>query len=95
MALGERRQVVRRRAGERVDRLVDVADDAQVRPVAQPQLEQPLLERARVLVLVDAEPALAGADGLGGVGVVLEQADGLDEEVVEVDPALARVLARS
>ena len=26
---------------------------------------------------------------LGGVGVVLEQADGLDEEVVEVDPALA------
>ena len=82
-------QVVRRRAGERVDRLVDVADDAQVRPVAEPQLEQSLLERARVLVLVDAEPALARADGLGGVDVVLEQADGLDEEVVEVDAALA------
>ncbi len=91
MPLAERRQEVRRRAGERVDRLVDVADDAQVRPVAEPQLEQPLLERARVLVLVDAEPALPGADRVGGLGVVLEQPDGLDEEVVEVDPALSRL----
>ena len=35
VALGERRQVVRRCAGERVDRLVLVADDADVRPTAR------------------------------------------------------------
>ena len=73
MPLRERDQVVRRRARERVDRLVLVADDAQVARLAEPQLEQPLLERVRVLVLVDAEPALARADGRGGVGVGLEQ----------------------
>ena len=71
--LDEARQVVRRRAGERVDRLVLVADDAQVVAVAEPELEEALLERVRVLVLVDAEPALPGADRRGGVRVGLEE----------------------
>ena len=87
-ALGERRSGTSRRgAGERVDRLVLVADDAQVARLAEPQLEQPLLERVRVLVLVDAEPALARADRRGRLRVGLEQVDGLDQQVVEVDPA--------
>ena len=76
-----------RGARERVDRLVLVADDADVAPVAQPQLEQPLLHRVRVLVLVHAEPALASADGLGCLRVGLEDLDGLDEQVIEIDPA--------
>ena len=90
MPVGEPGQVLAAGAGERVDRLVLVADDAHVLAVARPQLEQALLEQVRVLVLVDAEPALAGADGLGGVGVGLEQVDGLDEQVVEVDAPGAR-----
>ena len=76
----------RRRAGERVDRLVLVAHDAQVARLAQPQLEQPLLERVGVLVLVDAEPPLARPDRRRGVGVALEQVDGPEQQVVEVDP---------
>ena len=87
MALGERCQVVGRRPGERVDRLVLVADDADVRPAAGPQLEQALLERVRVLVFVDAEPALAGTDDLGGVRVTLEEVDSADQHVVEVEAA--------
>ena len=61
----EARQERRRGAGEGVDRLVLVADDAQVVAIAQPQLEEALLERVRVLVLVDAEPAVARPDRLG------------------------------
>ena len=93
IAVGKPGQELARRAGERVDRLVLVPDDAQVGAVAEPQLEQPLLERVRVLVLVDADPALACADGLDGVGVRVEQVDGLAEEVIEVDPARARLRA--
>ena len=52
----------RRGAGERVDRLVRVAHDGQIARLAQPQFEQPLGQRVRVLVLVHAEPALARAD---------------------------------
>src|SRR5258706_19472 len=57
-------------------------------PRRQPaQPGQPLPERAGVLVLVDAEPALSGADRGCRLAIVLEQADGLAEHVVEVDPA--------
>ena len=49
------------------------------------QLEQPFPERVGVLVLVDAEPGLAGADeGRGGL-VGLEQGDGLEQHVLVVD----------
>ena len=92
VALDEGRQVVRRRAGERVDRLVLVADDAQVVAIAEPELEQLLLERVRVLVLVDAEPALARPDHLGRLGVGLEQLDGLGQEIVEVELVRPRLL---
>ncbi len=85
MPLHEPGQVIRGRAGEGVDRLVLVADDAQVVALAEPQLQEPLLERVRVLVLVDAEPAFPGADRRAGIGVDLEEVDRLDQEVVEVD----------
>ena len=51
--------------GERVDRLVLVADDRQVVAPAEPRVEEGRLERVRVLELVDREPAIAVAD-LGG-----------------------------
>ena len=88
----ERRQERRRRPGERVDRLVLVSHHAQIAAVSQPQLEEPLLQRVRVLVLVHAEPALAGPDGLGGLLVALEEVDRLQQEVIEVDAVLARLL---
>ena len=93
MARGEGRQVVRCRAGERVDRLVLVADDADVLTIPEPQFQEALLERVRVLVLVDAEPALAGAHGVGRLRVGLEQGDRLEQEVVEVDAVHARLRA--
>ncbi len=79
-------QVVAAGAGEGVDRLVRVADDAQVAPIAQPQPEQVLLEPVRVLVLVDAEPRVALAHEADGVLVGLVQLDGQGEHVLEVDP---------
>ena len=45
-------------AGERVDRLVVVADDAEVVAVAEPEVEQRLLQQVHVLVLVDGERAV-------------------------------------
>ena len=57
-----------RGAGEGVDRLVGVADHAQVVAVAEPGVEQALLQRRDVLVLVDDEVPVAAADLLGDVG---------------------------
>src|SRR5215212_4244137 len=91
MPLRERRQVARRRTGEAVDRLVDVTDDTDVRAIIEPQLEESLLKRAGVLILVDREPALPPPDRVGGLVVVLEELYGLDEQVIEVDPARARL----
>lgn len=70
---------------ERVDRLAGIADHAQVVPVAEPQLQQALLERADVLVLVDHEVLVLGADLIGDVVPVLEDADGEQQDVLEVD----------
>ena len=59
-------------AGEPVDRLVGVADHAQVGPVAEPRAHEPELRRARVLELVDEEvtepPSLRSRE----LGVALE-----------------------
>ena len=61
-------QVVGRGAGEGVDRLVGVADHAQVVAAAQPGVEQALLQRRDVLVLVDDEVPVPAPDLLGDVG---------------------------
>ena len=79
-------------AGEAVDRLVGVADDAEVAAVAEPRAEQPELRGARVLELVDEEvtepPALRG----GELGVALEHVGAAGDQVVEVDQAALALL---
>ena len=57
-ALAEAEQVLGLGAGERVDGLARVADDADVRAVAEPSVEQLLLRGRDVLVLVDREEAV-------------------------------------
>ena len=89
---GEAEQVLGRRAGERVDRLVVVAHDAEVVARAEPSVEQPGLERVHVLVLVDGEGVEPGPDDLRGLGVLVEQSQGETEHVLEVE-ASHRVLA--
>ena len=51
----EAQQVLGRGAGERVDRLVVVADDAEVVARAEPPIEQARLQRVHVLELVHGE----------------------------------------
>lgn len=85
MADPEVEQVVGGGAGEGVDRLAGVAHDAEVLPVPHPQFEEPLLQRADVLVLVDHEVLVLTADPVGDVVPVLEDADGQQQHVLEVD----------
>jgi hypothetical protein len=87
IALGQLEQMPRRRTGERVDRLVVVADRAEVVSLAEPELEQRLLEEVHVLVLVDGECAVPRLDHAQRVRVALEQADRAREQVLEVDGA--------
>ncbi len=56
-------QVLGPGAGEGVDRLVVVADDAEIVAVAEPVLEQGLLQKIDVLILVDGERAVLRAEG--------------------------------
>lgn len=77
--------MVRGRAGEGVDGLAGVADHAQVLPVAEPQLQQALLEGTDVLVLVDDEVLVLRPHLLGDVVPVLEDGDGEEQDVLEVD----------
>ncbi len=72
-------------AGERVDRLVVVADDAQVVAVAEPVLEQLLLEQVDVLVLVDRERAVLRTERLARPLVALEELHRELEQVFEVE----------
>ena len=78
-------QVARRGAGERVDRLVGVADDGQVVAAAEPGVEHPLLQRGDVLILVDDEAAVAVAELLCDRVVVLDRGRGVQQQVVEVE----------
>ncbi len=75
-------------AGERVDRLVVVADDAEVVTVAEPVLEQLLLQQVDVLVLVDGERAVLRAERVAHLRVLLEEPQRELEQVFEVDQAL-------
>jgi hypothetical protein len=85
VTVAEIEQVVRGCARERVDRLAGVADHAEVLPVAEPQFQQALLERADVLVLVHDEVLVLGADLLGDVLPVLQNGHGQQQHVLEVD----------
>ena len=80
--------MLRARAGERVDRLVVVADRAELVAVAEPAVEQRLLEQVHVLVLVDRERAVAVAHLLERARVGVEEPDRQLEQILEVDVAL-------
>ena len=80
-----------RGAGERVDRLVVVADDAELVARAEPQLEQRLLEQVHVLVLVDGERAEALANEAERDLVVRVEPDRELEQILEVDVAGGRL----
>ncbi len=53
-------QVARGRSGERVDRLIRVPDHTEAVPLAEPGIEQPLLQRVDVLVLIHDEVPVPG-----------------------------------
>ncbi len=88
-------QVLRRRAREGVDRLVVVADDAELVAVADPALQQRLLEQVHVLVLVDRERPVALLERGERVRILVEHLHRVLEEILEVDEAalgLARLV---
>ena len=68
-----------------VDRLVVVADDADVSLPSREQLQQPVLGVVGVLVLVDEQPPERRAVTLQQLGEELEHVDGPEQEVVEVE----------
>ena len=95
--VGHVQQILRGRAGEGVDRLVVVADDAEIAPFAHPQVQQRRLQQVDVLELVDGERVIALAERRGDDVVLLEHADGQLEHVLEVDgvaTALVVLVAR-
>ena len=85
-------------AAEGVDRLIRVADGAEVPVLGREQLQQPVLRVVRVLVLVDEDVAERLAPALQRLGEALEHVDGQVQQVVEVDrvrgeePALVQLV---
>ena len=75
-------------AGEGVDGLRRVADDAQLVATAQPEVEQGRLERRDVLELVDDEAFVLAPDLGRDPLVVGEQAGSEEQDVLHVHPAL-------
>ena len=92
-ALAHAEQPGGRRAGEGVDRLVVVADHAEVFSIAEPQIEQRLLQQVHILVLVDREGPMAVSNVPPTALVGLEQSNGELEHILEVDLAAARLAA--
>ena len=80
----EVQQVLGRRPRERVDRLVVVAHHAEVVAVAEPPVEQSRLQRIHVLELVHGEGGEPRSDGVGRIGMVVEESEGESEHVLEV-----------
>lgn len=85
MAGAEVEKVVGSCTGERIDRLAGVADDTEAVALAEPQVQQTLLQRADVLVLVDHEVLVLRADLLRDVVAVLKDGDRQQQDVLEVD----------
>jgi hypothetical protein len=78
-------QVARAGAGEGVDRLVGVADHAEVVAAAEPGVEQQLLQRVDVLVLVDHEVAVLLPDLRRHLLVLGHHGRGQLQDGLEVD----------
>ena len=75
-----------------VDRLVRIADDAEVAMLAGQPLDQQVLRPVRVLVLVDHQVPELVAVALADRRRLLEQLDRLEQQVVEVERV--RILQR-
>ena len=90
-ATRQRQQPLGARTREAVDRLVVVADGAELVPVAEPEIEQRLLEEVDVLVLVDRERAPALVHRGPRPVVPFEQAHRPLEQVLEVEQPLRRL----
>ena len=80
-------------AAERVDRLIRVADGAEVAVLGREQLQQPVLRVVRVLVLVDEDVAERLPPALLRLGKPLEHVHGQVQQVVEVHRVRAEQLA--
>ncbi len=76
------------RAGEAVDRLIVVADDAEVVARPEPELEQRLLQQVHILVLVDGERVPLVADDREHVVVLFEQTDRALQQILEIERSL-------
>jgi hypothetical protein len=72
----EAQEVLGRSAGERVDRLVVVADDTEVVALAEPPVEQRDLQRVHVLKLVHRERVEPRADVVNSIRVLVKKAGG-------------------
>jgi hypothetical protein len=73
------------RAAPTVDGLVLVADDADVARGAGQQLHQLVLRAVGVLIFVDEQVLVAAVVSLTDLGDGLEQAHGLQQQIVEVE----------
>ena len=83
--LGQRRQIVDRRAAPAVDRLVIVADDGERGAFADQKPDEPVLRRIDVLVLVDEQIAAALPPLRRHGGVRSEEPDPQSNQIDEVD----------
>src|SRR5207248_11473294 len=79
--------VVHLGAAPPVDRLVVIADDAQVSVLLREQAQQLVLRRVRVLELVDEDVAEPRRVSLRGLRVLAEQLDDPDDQIAEIDGA--------
>src|SRR5206468_10833639 len=83
---GEPKEMLRRGAGEREDRLVVVADHAEVVTVSDPAVEESRLQSVHILELVDGERVKPLSDLPNGLRILVEEAEGEAEHVLEVEP---------
>ena len=87
MICHEIHQVVSTCTSVGVNGLVGIPDNAHIIAVAEPQLEQSVLERRNILILVDDEVLIAGADFLRDVPVLDHHSDGTQQDVIQINDA--------
>ena len=78
-------QVTAGRTGKRVNRLRGVTHHANIVAATQPHIQQTLLQRRHVLVLIHHKMAVLVADGRGELLILLQHGDGQQQHVLKVD----------
>ena len=71
--------------GKGIDRLSDITDHAHVMALPQPQVQEALLQRGHVLVLIDHKIAVLRADMPGNILTCFHQAAHQNQHVLKVD----------